>query len=316
VLDIKEKRNVLVVGGAGFIGSHTVEGLIERGYEVLVFDNLSTGSLKNLESVKDKITFINGDVNDYKQISAVFQENSFNYVFAYAAVVGVQRTLTDPINVLNDIEGIKNILRLSKANKIKQIFFSSSSEVYGEQIHFPLHEEHTPLNSRLPYAVVKNLGEVYLKAYQKHHGLNFTIFRFFNTYGPRQSEDFVITKFIKQALKNEDIEIYGEGNQTRTFLYVKDNVEACLNAMGNKAAMNNVINIGGPEEITISQLAAKIKALTESSAEIRKVAPLEEGDMQRRKPAVEKMKSVLFGKEPISIEEGVRKTIDYFKSKN
>ena len=152
----------------------------------------------------------------------------FDYVFHYAAVVGVKRTQENPIMVLNDIEGIKNVLQLSKNSSVKRVFFSSSSEVYGEPVELPQNEETTPLNSRVPYAIVKNVGESFFRSYFKSYGLPYTIFRFFNTYGPNQSEDFVIAKFLKSALINEDITIYGDGSQTRTFCYVDDNINTCI----------------------------------------------------------------------------------------
>ena len=146
-------------------------------------------------------SFINCDVNNYTSISEIMLVNQFDYVFHYAAVVGVKRTQENPIMVLEDIQGIKNVLQLSKNSSVKRVFFSSSSEVYGEPVELPQNEETTPLNSRVPYAVVKNVGESFFRSYFKTYGLPFTIFRFFNTYGPNQSEDFVISKFLKAALK-------------------------------------------------------------------------------------------------------------------
>ncbi|MFM7902004.1 MAG: NAD-dependent epimerase/dehydratase family protein, partial [Bacteroidota bacterium] len=157
----------------------------------------------------------------------------FEYVFHYAALVGVKRTLENPVMVLNDITGIKNVLNLSKNTGVKRVFFSSSSEVYGEPVEFPQNEHTTPLNSRLPYAIVKNVGEAYLRSFKQEYDLAFTIFRFFNTYGPQQSNDFVMSKFITAALSNTDITIYGDGSQTRTFCYIDDNVDACLSAFYN-----------------------------------------------------------------------------------
>src|SRR6185312_4294759 len=145
---------------------------------------------------------------------AVMLAYKFDYVFHYAAMVGVKRTLNNPMTVLQDIEGIKNILSLSKNTCVKRVFYSSSSEVYGEPVEFPQNENTTPLNSRLPYAIVKNVGEAFFRSYQREYGLDFTIFRFFNTYGSRQSQDFVVTKFIDEALGNQDITIYGDGNQS------------------------------------------------------------------------------------------------------
>src|SRR5688500_13387550 len=207
---------VLITGGAGFIPSSLAEKLLESDqYYVVLVDNLLTGELRNTP-VHRNCKFIKCDVNHYSDIAALMTSYQFDYVFHYAAVVGVRRTLENPVMVLNDIEGIRNILNLSKNTGVKRVFFSSSSEVYGEPVELPQHEETTPLNSRLPYAVVKNVGECFCRSYQKEFGLNFTIFRFFNTYGPKQSTDFVISKFLKAALKNTPLTINGNGKQTRT----------------------------------------------------------------------------------------------------
>ncbi|MGB1317678.1 MAG: NAD-dependent epimerase/dehydratase family protein, partial [Flavobacteriales bacterium] len=195
------KNKILVTGGAGFVGSAMAEKLIEdpRNY-VVVVDSLLTGSHKKIpDSEYNNLRFIKCDVNDYKDISSVFYAYTFDYVFHYAAVVGVKRTLQNPVMVLEDITGIDNLLQLSKNTGVKRVFYSSSSEVYGEPVEFPQNEETTPLNSRLPYAIVKNVGEAYLKSYQREFGLEYTIFRFFNTYGPKQSREFVISRFLSMA---------------------------------------------------------------------------------------------------------------------
>ncbi|MCX8490691.1 MAG: NAD-dependent epimerase/dehydratase family protein, partial [Cyclobacteriaceae bacterium] len=208
---------VLITGGAGFVGSSLADKLLEQGkYFVVSVDNLLTGDIRKVSQHQNS-RFIKCDVNNYHDIAAIMTSFQFDYVFHYAAVVGVKRTIENPIMVLEDLQGIKNILSLSKNTGIKRVFFSSSSEVYGEPVELPQHEETTPLNSRLPYAVVKNVGEAFCRSYEKEYGLPFTIFRFFNTYGPKQSTDFVISKFVNAALKNEPITIYGVGKQTRTF---------------------------------------------------------------------------------------------------
>jgi UDP-glucose 4-epimerase len=181
--------------------------------------------VENLPGQSSNFRFIKTNVNDYGDISAIMLGFQFDYVFHYAACVGVQRTLRNPVQVLCDIDGIKNVLGLAKNTGVRRVFYSSSSEVYGEPVEFPQNEDTTPLNSKLPYAVVKNVGESFLRSYKREYGLDFTIFRFFNTYGPKQSADFVITKFIASALHGKDITIYGDGSQSRTFCYIGDNVE-------------------------------------------------------------------------------------------
>lgn len=303
--------NILVTGGAGFIGSCIAEKLAENKNDfITIVDNFITGSPQKIPtSPHHNIRFIKSDVNIFEDIAGVFYAGRFDYVFHYAALVGVKRTLENPVMVLNDITGIKNILTLCKNTSVKRVFFSSSSEVYGEPVEFPQNEETTPLNSRLPYAIVKNVGEAFLKSFYKEYGLEYTIFRFFNTYGPKQSKDFVISKFIAKALKNEDITVYGDGSQTRTFCYIDDNVDTCIKAFKENKHVNDVLNVGGDIEITIKQLAEKIISLTGSSSKIIHLPPLKEGDMTRRKPDNSKMKKLL-GRELLTLEEGLKKVIN------
>ena len=165
---------ILVTGGAGNIGSALVEKLLqEKNNFVIVADNLSTGLLNKLPVKNtERFKFIKSDVNQYRDIAEIMISNNFDYVFHLAAVVGVQRTQDNPVSVLHDIEGIKNILDISKNTSVKRVFFSSSSEVYGEPVTLPQHEHTTPLNSRVPYAVVKNVGESFCKSYQQEYELD------------------------------------------------------------------------------------------------------------------------------------------------
>ncbi len=306
---------ILVTGGAGFIGSAMAEKLASSpDNQVIIVDNFRTGNPSNLpdNSKYTNIQFIKCDVNNFQDISGVFYAFHFDYVFHYAALVGVQRTLKNPVSVLDDIKGIENILRLSKNTGVKRVYFSSSSEVYGEPVEFPQNEQTTPLNSRLPYAVVKNVGEAFLRSYQQEYGLEYTIFRFFNTYGPKQSKDFVVSRFIRMALANKDITIYGDGMQTRTFCYIDDNVDACYQAFAENRFVNDVINVGGNEEIPVIELAKKIIQITGSSSSIIHLPPLAEGDMTRRLPDVSKMNDLL--KRPrITLEEGIMRIIRQMK---
>ena len=285
--------HILVTGGAGNIGSALVKRLLDyKEYKIIVVDNLSTGKKSNLPQ-NERLCFIKADVNDYNEISSIFFKYDLKYVFHFAAVVGVSRTLKRPIKVLRDIDGIRNVLRLCKNTGVERVFYASSSEVYGEPVTIPQNEYTTPLNSRLPYAIVKNLAESYLKSFKQEYDLDYTILRFFNTYGASQSTDFVIPKFIKQSLKNEDITIYGDGDQTRTFCFVDDNTETIINILKNQLEINDVINIGSNIEYTINDLAELIIEITKSKSKIIHLAPLKEGDMTRRKPDITKMKKIL-----------------------
>lgn len=303
-------KRILVTGGAGNIGSSLAACLVKNvDYQVVVADNLLTGSAENLPKNFSNFTFIKCDVNNYDDISAVMLSFRFDYVFHYAAMVGVKRTLKNPMTVLQDIEGIKNILNLSKNTGVKRVFYSSSSEVYGEPVEFPQNEDTTPLNSRLPYAIVKNVGEAFFRSYQKEYGLDFTIFRFFNTYGPRQSSDFVVSKFIDEALAKQDITIYGDGNQSRTFCYIDDNIEATVKIFEQNLFLNEVVNIGSADEVKIIELARKVIEITGSTSSVIHLSPLKEGDMARRQPDNSKMLGVL-DRRLLSIDQGIEQILE------
>jgi UDP-glucose 4-epimerase len=300
----------LVTGGAGNVGSEIAKKIASYPENfVVIVDNLLTGSYDKIpKSIHDNVKFIKVDCNNFNDIGSVFYAYQFDFVFHYAAVVGVKRTLANPILVLNDVEGIKNVLNLSKNTGVKRVFYSSSSEVYGEPVEFPQNEKTTPLNSKLPYAIVKNIGEAYFKSFQKEYNLDYTIFRFFNTYGPNQSTDFVVKKFLMSALQNKDITIYGDGSQSRTFCYVDDNIDACYNAYLRNEIINDVVNIGNDNEISVLNLAKTIIGITGSKSNIIHLPALEEGDMTRRLPDITMMKSLL-GRKLIGIEEGLNKII-------
>ncbi len=307
---------ILVTGGAGNIGGSLSRKLVERSDCFIdIIDNLSTGSENKLPDKKFKNwKFYNIDVNNYENIINGIGQRSYDFIFHYAAVVGVKRTLENPKLVLNDIEGIKNILEFSKQKKVKRVFFSSSSEVYGEPVEIPQREATTPLNSKLPYAVVKNLAESYFRTYQKEDEINYTIFRLFNTFGPLQSDDFVITKFINQAIANKDLTVYGDGSQTRTFCYIDDNIDCAVKCLLENKYINDVINIGSDEEMSILSLAELVIKLTNSKSKIIHLPPLKEGDMSRRKPDITKMNTVL-NRKIVSLEDGIIKTYNKLKNK-
>ncbi len=297
---------ILITGGAGNIGSALAKKLIsDPNNFVVILDDLSTGSKEKLPS-KEKTNwqFIQANCNNSSELSPVMLAHKFDYVFHFAAVVGVLRTQENPISVLNDIDGIKNILSLSKSCGVKHVYYSSSSEVYGEPVEIPQNEYKTPLNSRVPYAVVKNVGECFFRSYWQSYQLPFTIFRFFNTYGPNQSVDFVIPKFLTLALKNEPITIYGDGSQTRTFTYVDDTIETIIRIFNEKLLVNDVINIGSDKLFTVLELAKTIIKISGSTSQIKFLAPLKEGDMTRRQPDNSKMKQIL-NRELIPLEEGI-----------
>lgn len=302
------KRKILITGGAGNIGSALTKHLLmQEDNFVVVVDDLSTGFLYKLpESGHPRFKFVKADVNQLSEIAPVFYSFNFDYVFHFAALVGVKRTQENPVAVLNDIEGIKNILNLSKTSTVKHVYYASSSEVYGEPVELPQNEYRTPLNSRVPYAVVKNIGECFFRSYHQEFGLPYTIFRFFNTYGPGQSTDFVVARFLAAALRNAPITLYGDGLQTRTFTYIDDNIEVIGKIFEQGLIINDVINLGNDELCTVRALAELVIQLSASSSPIVHLDPLKEGDMTRRQPDNAKMKAIL-NKPLISVEEGIKR---------
>ena len=276
---------------------------------VVIADNLSTGN--KFPPASSRWKFVNCNVNVFDDFNTEFEalyDWQFDLIFHLAAVVGVKRTQDDPLSVLKDIDGFYNVFELARRTKVKRIYFSSSSEVYGEPVEIPQNEERTPLNSRVPYAVVKNMGEVYCKSYQKQYGLDYTIFRLFNTYGPNQSTDFVVPRFIASAKKGEDITIYGDGSQTRTFTYADDTIDTFVKCLYADIGINDIINVGSDKMFTVLELAQMVIRLCNSKSKIVFLPPLKEGDMTRRQPDNTKMRAIL-GRELLGIEEGIIKLI-------
>ncbi len=303
---------VLITGGAGFVPSSLADKLLSyNDFEVVLVDNFLTGRVENIPQ-HPRCKFIKCDVNEYNDIAAIMTAYKFDYVFHYAAVVGVLRTLDNPVMVLKDIDGIKNMLDLCKNTGVKRVFYSSSSEVYGEPVVLPQHEVTTPLNSRLPYAVVKNIGEAYCRSYHQEYGLDFTIFRFFNTYGPKQSQDFVMSKFLNAALSDKDITLYGDGSQSRTFCYIDDNIDACLKTLFDESYKNDVYNIGSDLVISIKELAETIIEITGSQSKIVYLPPLRDGDMTRRQPDNSKMRELL-NRDLLPYKEGIKRILENWK---
>ncbi|MCP4123335.1 MAG: NAD-dependent epimerase/dehydratase family protein [Bacteroidetes bacterium] len=299
-------EKVLVTGGAGNVGGALAELLVKNGYYVIIVDNLLTGSLDKLPPKSySNWKFYHVDVNDHESFSKVMKSEAVDYVFHYAALVGVDRTLSNPVMVMEDLKGIRNVCELCVDLKVKRVFFSSSSEVYGEPVEFPQHEETTPLNARLPYAQVKAIGESFFESYHKTYGLEYTIFRFFNTYGPKQSSDFVISRFVRAALKGEDLTIIGDGVQTRTFCLIDDNLNFTLRCLREGLFLNDTINLGNDNEISIKDLAYIVKETLHSPSKLMHLPAREDGDMKRRLPCLNKMR--LFMKdELIDLPTGIR----------
>jgi len=312
----------LITGGAGFIGSHLADRLIAEGIEVVVIDNLSTGNLKNIESLQGKtgFEFVKGDIRDASLIEALTRR--CDTIFHLAAAVGVQLIADDPVHTIEtNIAGTQMVLEA--ANKCKaRVFLASSSEVYGKNEQVPFREEDdivlgSTSMPRWAYACSKAVDEFLGFAFHQKYALEVVIGRFFNTIGPRQTGRYgmVVPRFIQAALKNEPIRIYGTGRQSRCFCYVKDVVDAIIRLMECTKAMGKAFNIGSDEEITIEQLADTIVAMTKSkskkefvSYEVAYGRPIE--DMMRRVPCLKRIKDAIGWIPRADLQETLHKIID------
>lgn len=307
----------LVTGGAGFIGSHMVKRLLKEGNEVVCFDNLSTGSLDNIRDFKENpnFQFIQGNILDIKALNNSFK--NVEYVFHYAAVVGVKRTIENPLDVLNtNIEGTRNVLELSVKYGVEKVIFASSSEVYGDPVEIP-ERENGHVNAKLPYAISKLVGENYCRAYYEKFGLKTTSLRFFNVYGPGQESTpygFVVGIFIRQALSNQPITIFGDGVQTRDFVFIADNVNDSMIAAEKNTTNGEVLNIGTGKPTTILDLAEEIVDIVGNNVEMR-FLPEREGDIKHRFTDISKMRKLLEYKPRYKLREGLEITVDWYKSK-
>ncbi len=296
---------ILITGGAGFIGSHLAQAYLERGEEVYIIDDLSTGSLDNIKRLQEK--------EEYKRRFFVTIDTILNHeamveligtcdmVFHLAAAVGVRYILENPLSsIKTNIQGTEKVLELCAKFK-KRVLVASSSEVYGKHLHAPLAETdnivYGPSSKfRWSYAASKLMDEFNALAYFRTKRLPVVIARLFNTVGPRQTGAYgmVIPRFVSQALKNEPLTVYGDGTQTRTFTYVKDVVGALMALLESDGATGEVFNVGGTEEITILDLARRIirEAGSESTVELipyEKAFEKDFEDMQRRVPSIEKI---------------------------
>jgi|SRR3989344_719576 len=316
---MKNKKTYLVTGGAGFIGSHLCEALLQKGNKVICLDNLSSGKMVNIAGIKKNkdFVFIKGDANKLKDLKPIFKKNKLDGVFHYGAVVGVKRTLENPLAVLKDIDGIKHIAELSLKYGKPKVVFASSSEVYGEPKELPEREDGI-IDAKMPYAAVKLIGEKFLEAYWQRHGLETCSLRFFNVYGPRQESSdygFVVGIFIKQVLAGRSPTVFGDGKGTRDFVYMQDNVEAGIKAMEFDKSAGHVINIGKGNPITILDLANKV---IESCGQKGKIKPVfienTRVDIKHRAPEISNMVNLLDFKPAVSLEDGLKETINYYKN--
>lgn len=321
---------VLITGGAGFIGSHLAEAHLEKGDEIYIIDDLSTGSIENIRFLQDEPA--------YKSKLFVHTNTILNHdlmleltgicdiVYHLAAAVGVRTILDKPLeSIVTNIKGTEKVLEMCSKFR-KRVLIASTSEVYGKHLHAPLVETddivYGPSSKfRWSYAASKLMDEFTALAHHRTNGLEVIISRLFNTVGPRQTGAYgmVVPRFISRALKNEPVSVFGDGSQTRTFTYVKDVVAALMALMESDRAVGEVINVGGIEEISILDLARKIIAMMDSKSAIQLI-PYEEAfgkdfeDMQRRVPSTEKLARIVGFSPDKSLEYILLKVIESVKT--
>lgn len=309
-----QNLRVVVTGGTGFIGSHLVEKLLTLGAKVTVIDNLLHGNKLEHLGGHQNLSLYEGDVRDIGVVSKALKDKDL--VFHLAAIVGVEETQIAPSEVLDvEIQGTLNVLNLAVNNGIKRVVFASSSEVYGDLVE-PMKEE-GPFYPKSTYAIAKLVGEEYCQAFHQKHGLDYTCLRYFNVYGPRQDERFVITRFMKRVLCHKPILIYGNGQQTRDFTYIDDSVSMTLLAGIKPEARCQAINIGTGIATAISELANLIATSMDSKVP-PKLAYINYDDKRPRKIEVfsrvadiTKARKLLQYEPETTLASGIRKYIDW-----
>jgi len=305
---------VVITGAAGFIGSHLTEALLDRGATVVGIDNLLTGDLANIAHLRARdFQFIRHDVTNYIDV-----DGPVDYVLHWASPASPIDYLELPIPTLKvGALGTHKALGLAKAKKAT-FLIASTSEVYGDPLEHPQKESYwgnvNPIGPRGVYDEAKRFAEAMTVAYRRYHGVDTKIVRIFNTYGPRMriNDGRAVPAFMSQALRNEDVTVFGDGRQTRSFCYVSDLVAGILKLM--EAPVNDPVNIGNPQELTIEQIARKIIEMTGSKSRVV-YKPLPEDDPKVRQPDITRARTLLGWEPKVTLEEGLSKTVDYFRAK-
>jgi dTDP-glucose 4,6-dehydratase len=305
---------IVVTGAAGFIGSHLCETLLDRGHQVVGLDNLLTGDTANIAHLRDRdLTFITHDVTRHITV-----DGPVDFVLHWASPASPIDYLELPIQTMKvGSLGTHNALGLALA-KSAGFMLASTSEVYGDPLEHPQKETYwgnvNPIGPRGVYDEAKRFAEALALAYHRYHGINTKIVRIFNTYGPRMRlrDGRAVPAFMSQALGNEDVTVFGDGTQTRSFCYVSDLVDGILRLM--ESSTNEPVNIGNPHEVTIEEIARTIIRLVRSTSKII-YRPLPVDDPKQRRPDITRARTLLHWEPTIGLEEGLLKTVDYFRTK-
>ncbi|MFZ3060718.1 MAG: SDR family oxidoreductase [Candidatus Methanoperedens sp.] len=304
----------VVTGGAGFIGANSVIQLIKHDNEVIAIDNLSTGKMENLSEVDSQIRFVNGDIRNPELLKELFQ--GVDYVLHYAAMISVPLSIKDPVSAnQNNIDGTLNVLMAAQDAGVKRVVFVSSAAVYGNLPVFPKTEEMKP-EPLTPYAITKLAGEYYCRIFHELYGLETVSLRYFNVFGPRQDPNSqyaaVIPKFITAMLQGRRPVIYGDGEQSRDFTYVQDNVDAALLACSAGGAAGKVFNIACGRRTTLNELVEILNNILGTDIEPVYTDP-QPGDVKHSMADISLARKVLGFEPEFAFEDGLRKTVEWFK---
>ncbi|HKY19602.1 MAG TPA: GDP-mannose 4,6-dehydratase [Vicinamibacterales bacterium] len=317
----------LITGGAGFIGSHLAEALLNEGHEVDILDNLSTGSIRNVEDLKShpKFKYVIDTLTNEPLLAELIDRN--DVVFHFAAAVGVKLIVEQPVHTIEtNVHGTEVVLKHANKKK-KKVIIASTSEVYGKNLEVPFREDAdlvmgATVKHRWAYACSKAIDEFLALAYYKERDLPVVIVRFFNTVGPRQTGQYgmVLPSFVRQALANEPITVFGDGRQSRSFTYIGDVVGCLLKLVKEPKAIGEVFNIGNKQEVTILKLAEMVKTATGSSSPIVFVPydkAYEAGfeDMPRRVPDLTKVHTMVGYEPKVQLDEIISRVIEYFRTR-
>jgi nucleoside-diphosphate-sugar epimerase len=310
-------KKALVTGGAGFIGSHLVDALVSAGCDVTVLDNLSTGNLINLKHIKNHITFCEGDIRDQEVLLKT--STDCDIIFHQAAVVSVPQTVENPVDsaMVNDM-GTLFVLEAARNNNVKRVVLASSCAVYGDDPNLPKHEEMNP-KPRSPYAAQKLTGEFYARLYFELYNLETVCMRYFNVYGPRQDPTSpysgAISIFMTKASASSTPVIYGDGNQYRDFIFVKDVVKANMLAANGIEAKGKIFNIGTGKSVRINELWEKISQLAGHNIK-PKYEQERSGDIRESIANIDRAKKELGFEPEYSLEKGLKATFEYYLMTN
>ncbi len=308
--------NVLVTGGAGFIGSHVADAFVERGDTVVILDNLSAGSMEN---VNPKAKFVEGDITDAGLVRRLFREHRFEIVNHHAAQLDVRKSVADPVfDCTQNIIGTLTLLEAAREQGGVKLFMQASTggAVYGEQDYFPADEQH-PTRPISQYGVAKRSIELYLGCYQALYGFEYVAFRYTNVYGPRQSphgEAGVIAIFTEKLLCGEDVVINGDGSQTRDYVYVGDLVRAHMLAL-EQLNGSDIFNISTAIETDVNQIFAVLSDLTTEGHAKATYGLAKAGEQQRSVCSYDHAREMLGWKPEVDLQDGLRKTVDFFRGK-